>query len=171
MFLGQPAKVWIIYLFFHFPMQIYTAFFPRAGTGFIVYDKTLSSGYLIQMGLCLDRLPAAFFLKLWWSIPDTHEGSLKKQKRKSRVPASPNQFNTPISWLLQQRFVVFGQDLAVREMAGWQDEETGSTLAIHKRFKIGLQCLMWIPWINELRAAFPLLLLHNEKILCHLVVD
>lgn len=41
---------------------------------------------------------------------------------------------------------------------------------LYKRFKIGLQCLMWI-WapVTELRAAPPLLLLHNEKILCHLV--
>lgn len=59
LFLGHPTI-----FFFYFPMQMYTAFFLGAVTGVIVNDKTLSSGCLIQVGLRLDLLPAALFLKL-----------------------------------------------------------------------------------------------------------
>lgn len=55
----RSASKSFIYLFFYFPMQIYTAFFLGAVTGVIVNDKTLSSGRLLQMGLRLDLLPAA----------------------------------------------------------------------------------------------------------------
>lgn len=63
LFLGQPAKISIIYLFFYFPMQIYTAVFLGAVTGVTVKKKTLSSGYLIQVGLCLDLLPVQTQMK------------------------------------------------------------------------------------------------------------